>query len=306
MNKQSIGVIIGRFQIDSLHNGHKALIRKVCDKHPEIVILVGCTDAKGTRRNPLDFSNRKKLLEDVFDQYGYCSYHSHTILPVQDAKTNEVWSKNVDNVLDLVFPNINKILYGSRDSFIDSYHGKYKTELIKLSCNDSATARRAELSTIVDNYESFRRGIIYSTYNSWPVSQPTIDAIIHDGEGNILLARKKDEEEYRLVGGFVDVKDASYEDALQREVKEEANLDVSEINYIASSIVNDWRYERDEDRSVISSFYTCLGKITQAKAGDDINEVVTIPFEQYKSVLMVPTHKRILTENFDKIKSLIN
>ena len=68
------------------------------------------------------------------------------------------------------------------------------------------------------------------------------------------VAKKKEETKYRFVGGFVDNTDKSYEDAVIREVKEETKLDINNIKYITSRIIDDWRY-RYETEKIITSFY---------------------------------------------------
>ena len=37
----TVGVIVGRWQVPDLHAAHKELIQQVLDKHPRVIIFVG-------------------------------------------------------------------------------------------------------------------------------------------------------------------------------------------------------------------------------------------------------------------------
>lgn len=45
-----IGVVIGRFQVASLHEGHVALLSAVASRSSRLVVLVGCSPAVVGRR----------------------------------------------------------------------------------------------------------------------------------------------------------------------------------------------------------------------------------------------------------------
>ena len=64
---EKLQVIIGRFQTNRLHEGHKELIRAAKATGNDVLILIGCTDAVGTDKNPLDFETRKHLFNTYFN-----------------------------------------------------------------------------------------------------------------------------------------------------------------------------------------------------------------------------------------------
>ena len=46
-----VGVVIGRFQVNEIHTGHVKLLRHVQDKHPSMLVLLGCRHAPQDRQN---------------------------------------------------------------------------------------------------------------------------------------------------------------------------------------------------------------------------------------------------------------
>jgi bifunctional NMN adenylyltransferase/nudix hydrolase len=85
------GVIVGRFQVNSLHPGHLELFRQVSEKHDRVIVFVGVPRTVPTKRNPLDFEVRKKMIQH--------DYPDFIILPLRDEKTDEFWSKQLDDMI---------------------------------------------------------------------------------------------------------------------------------------------------------------------------------------------------------------
>lgn len=170
--KAEIGVIIGRFQTNRLHDAHRALIDSVLEKHNKVIIFLGVTTSIGSRRNPLDFASRKAMVEE---EYGD---KLSAIIPLEDMKNDLLWSKQVDRIIRSVFSIGNVILYGSRDSFIPHYHGRFTTCELEAAHKVSATEIREEVSTIVEKSADFRAGMIYAAYQTFPHVFPTVDVAI--------------------------------------------------------------------------------------------------------------------------------
>ena len=61
----SVGVIIGRFQVDELHDGHLQLLKYVSEHHPQVLILLGCRHSPATKTYPLDFRLRQQMIEQL-------------------------------------------------------------------------------------------------------------------------------------------------------------------------------------------------------------------------------------------------
>lgn len=187
-----IGVIVGRFQINNLHSEHIKLIEYVLERHSKTIIFLGTSIAIGTRRNPLDFITRKMMLEDHFQT------RISTILPLPDSKSDFVWSNNLDSKIREVFPSGSVTIYGGKDSFIPYYKGKFETCQLVPDTYISAVDIRSNISKKTLSSADFRHGIIYATYAQYPIMFSTVDIAILDGKGNLLLARKPNEVEWRF------------------------------------------------------------------------------------------------------------
>ena len=115
-----IGIIVGRFHVDELHQAHRKLIDMVVKNHGRVAIVLGVAPFTGTKRNPLDFQTRQLMIN--------AAYPNVVVIPIMDVRTNEDWSKSLDARIREVFPKGSVLLYGGRDSFIRQYSGKFKTK----------------------------------------------------------------------------------------------------------------------------------------------------------------------------------
>lgn len=286
----SVGVIIGRFQIDELHEGHKELIELVLEKHTKVIVFLGVSKSLGTKKNPLDYPTRSKMLLDAYPDLIIC--------PLADLRTDEEWSKNLDNLIRTISPVGQVILYGSRDSFIPYYKGKFKTYEVEHTKLDSATEKRREICQEVVASREFRMGSIYSTYQRFPSSMLTVDAaivkIVEKSKCLMLVAKKPGESKYRFVGGFVDPTDNSSEDALIREVKEETSIELDHedsIIFISNRKINDWRYKSEEDKIFTNFYLVKLKHDLIASPNDDISELHWIDISTLSEEDFVDEHQ---------------
>lgn len=288
-NKADIGVIIGRFQINRLHDAHRALIDSVLEKHNKVIIFLGVSKSIGTRRNPLDFASRKVMIEESYQD------KISAILPLTDMKDDLLWSKQVDEKIREVFSIGSVVLYGSRDSFIPYYHGRFDTCELEAAEKVSATDVRKEVSNKVEKSEQFRAGVIYSAYSTFPHVYPTVDvAIVKEDSGQVLLGRKPYEEKFRFIGGFTDVEDENYEVAARREAIEETGLEIGTPQYLGSARVDDWRYRSNKDRGIITLFFKAPYMYGTPKANDDIQEVKWFDIEELTENNLVGEHVKLL------------
>jgi bifunctional NMN adenylyltransferase/nudix hydrolase len=112
-------VIIARFQTPYLHEGPKQLISMVKENHAKLIILLGVSPLVGSRKNPYDYYTREKMIKK--------DYPEVIVLPVSDHPSDKTWSESIDSLLKGVFPNEHFCLFGSRDSFIPYYSGRFET-----------------------------------------------------------------------------------------------------------------------------------------------------------------------------------
>lgn len=275
------GVIIGRFQVDELHIGHRHFINYVSSKCDDLIILLGTAPAIFTDKNPLSFAVRKRMILD--------EYPEASVYKIMDNPSDEVWSKNIDSILD-IYNEEDVILYGCRDSFIPYYSGRFKTLEVSMVFTADGTTTRKDIGTIVPYNSDFRKGVIHATQNIFPTAYPTVDIAVlrqiptEETKNNsypkhldmrlqILLGRKSGKNTYCFIGGFVDPTDASLEAAASRELSEEVvGLDTHELKYIGSTKIDDFRYKGTK-HGVMTSLFVTYKLAGTEKAGDDIEEV---------------------------------
>lgn len=278
----SLGIVIGRFQVPTLHPGHLALLEHVCKLHQNILIIIGSTVAKGTRRDPMDFETRKALFT------GFISSKVHTngwikIVNQMDSGSDELWSQSLDKLIGNAFPGASAILYGGRDSFIPYYSGVFETSVVPEMDVQAGTTSRLAASKMPVASEDFRKGVIYGAFDKWPQVFPTVDIGIvrHTGETwEVLMAHKWIGDKHRFPGGFADPTDASFEAAAIREAKEETNLDLTNISYVKSSLIDDFRYKENSARIMTTLFVSRITPEEVSTAGDDVVELQWIPIFQ--------------------------
>lgn len=286
-----IGVIIGRFQINSLHDAHIDLIQSVLNRHKKVILFLGVSLALSTKRNPLDFPTRKAMIEEVFGT------KLSAILPLYDCASDSVWSKQIDLKIREVYQLGSVVLYGSKDSFIPYYKGSFDCLELEPTTYVSATDVRTEISKEIVSSKEFRSGVIYSVYNSYPIVYSTVDvAILNEEEDMVLLARKPNENKYRFVGGFVDNSDKDLEQAAKRECMEETGIEVTNPKYVGSFKMSDWRYKNEPGRSILTSFFIANKIFGQPNPQDDIEELKWFNINDLNVTNVVESHLILLNK----------
>lgn len=280
-----VGILIARFQVHTLHEAHRALINTVLEKHDRVLIFLGLSDVRNTHNNPLDFNSRKQMLLSEFPDANLEIHY------INDCKEDSEWSVELDRQIGKwLNPGQKALLYGSRDSFIKSYNGRYPTCELESDTIISGTEMRRRISAKTIASADFRAGMIYASQSRYPVCYPTVDvAIFNDDYTKILLGKKPKEKEYRLIGGFADPGSPSYEADARREAMEETNLDVSTPEYVGSALIRDYRYELEKDK-IKTMLFVCKVVSGRAEASDDISEIrwfdLKFLFENYKDIVV--------------------
>lgn len=124
----------------------------------------------------------------------------------------------------------------------------------------------------------------------------TVDAVIEDGKGNIVLIKRKYPpfiDHYALPGGFIE-KGESPEQAVIREVMEETNLNVKIVDKIG--LYDD--EHRDPRGPVHSTAFKCvvIGDISKMESGDDSKMVELFPIRKVNELELAFDHKEILKD----------
>ena len=264
-----IGVIIGRFQLDEVHNGHLALIKEVTKNHKKIIIFLGIPSHGNTsKKYPMEYAVREKMVKKI------CPIA--VIAPIKDVNNDDQkWSDNVDYKIKELFSWGSAKLYGGRDSFIPHYKGRWPVQEIENSIDETATEIRKEIAREIIDSRDFRKALIYAAYNNYPKVLQCVDiAPVNVKEGTILLGKKPGEDKLRFLGGHVDPTDESLEKAALRELHEEAgnNIEVGNLAYISSHLVDDPRYKNEED-SIMTALFRCEYLWGTVRGADDVEIV---------------------------------
>jgi 8-oxo-dGTP diphosphatase len=126
---------------------------------------------------------------------------------------------------------------------------------------------------------------------SFPTRPVTVDCVIFQGEGVVLIRRGHDPFKgyYALPGGFVDVNE-TVEEACRREALEETGVQVAALRLIG--VYSD--PSRDPDRHTVAIAFLAEGDISSMKAGDDASHVELV--SDWRNVPLAFDHRRIIED----------
>lgn len=283
-----VGVIVGRFQVPRLHSEHIELIRTVKERHLRTLIFLGTPQTRVTKRDPLEFKLRRQMLAEVFPDIDDVYY-------VFDHPDDEIWSKKLDQLISHHVGEHTAVLYGSRDSFISHYHGRYPTLELIPQRNVSGTELRRVTANVSRASEDFRAGIIYATEQQYSHPWTTIDvAILNEDNTKVLLGHKASDPagKVRFIGGFVRTGLApvhTLERNVRAEAAEETHAEISEPKYIGSAVIDDWRYRNDENK-IMTVFFAAKHVFGAVQADDDIESVQWVELAKLKPADFVDGH----------------
>jgi bifunctional NMN adenylyltransferase/nudix hydrolase len=298
----TIGALVGRFQVHELHEAHHYLIKQVVDNHKKVILFLGVSKVVGTKKNPLDFDTRKKMIQH--------HYPDIVILALPDFGDDRRWSHELDKRIKEVYPIGDVLLYGGRDSFIPYYKnggGQFDCKELEQYTFVSGTEVRKMVSSEVKDSQDFRAGMIYQSYNQYPKVHPCVDiAILNEEEDKVLLAKRPFEDGWRFIGGFSKPTDVSYEHTARRKASEDAgrNLSVNTPRYVGSVQIPDWRYQSEEDK-ILSILFVTKKEFGSIQPSDDISELKFFNIDELKEEIFVKEHK-VLLEMFLKNKKYSN
>lgn len=297
-----VGVVVARFQTHELHDGHKDVIFTAMNNHAKVLVFLGVSQVRGSINNPLDFQARKQMILD--------EYPDVNVLYIKDLPCDRAWSKNLDSQIgDLIGPNSSAMLYGSRDSFIQHYFGKWPTTALKQDKYISGTEVRKQISRATMNSPEFRAGVIWAAYSRHRALIPTVHiAIWNEDRTEILVGKKANENRWRFIGGFAQPSmqvhdELVYESNAIREVAEETGVEVGDVTYLGSCLVDDWRYRGEHDK-IATIFFETKYIMGCPRPGDDIDELTWLGVGMDTWKMLVEEHRPlfdILWRNYTNV-----
>ncbi len=271
--QMDVGIVVGRFQVESLHEGHRFVIGKALENHRTVIVFIGVPAlTEATRHYPLDYPTRVRMLQAEFPDV--------TLLPLQDRRTDELWSQDLDRKVREVVPNVSRaVIYGGRDSAQGHYRGAFSAVEIDGGLDyRSGSQQRQDIGKVTRNDPNFRAGNIYALMNSRPHVRTAVDIaclrVVENEKVEIALIRKTHEGgKWRLPGGMVD-KGETLENAAARELREETKLSVElkSLQYIGNTPSSDWRFKDVGEIGLITTVWGTWLPWGALQAGDDADE----------------------------------
>ncbi len=238
--RQDWGVVVGRFQVPDLTPGHRHLLDTAIARHSNVLVVIGERPARRQRNHALDYELRAMMVRSC--------YPSAHVVKLNDVGDNESWNIRLNELVATHTNGCGAVLYGGRQSFIDTYVGDYNTCDVGLSDSLSGTEVRFQAAAHPINSANFRAGVIYAVTNDYPVSYQAVDvavlATIKNVQHVLLGRRHALAKQWHLIGGIADPDDESLEETGVRELAEETHLIVNpdSLQYVCSKKVRDWRY----------------------------------------------------------------
>ena len=282
-----VGIIVGRFQSPYIHDGYRYLFEYVASQHKRVLVFLGQT-APAVRcsfTDPYTFQMRARMIQK--------KYPNFEIYKIDDIGNPLKWSKVLDSQIDILAgPGQKAKLYGSRDSFLTVYMGRYPTGEIKSFHNISSTQIRRECGITPLYDETFMMGIAWATQNQWPSVKTVVDMAAIDVEGRVLTARRETDplNQWRFPGGFVSTSHSFEEDAF-RELDEETGLKGTQIEYVSSRFKN----QREKVKTI---FYAITQGNGEPKPSDDLDggETKWQYLNKLGMIDMLPQHRGLLCD----------
>lgn len=289
-------LFIGRFQ--PFHNGHLDAIFQILEHgYKKIIIGIGSAQEELTKKNPFSYYERETMITNTLTNQNI-DFEIHGI---PDFGDTQKWSNYINSNL----PYCDKVYSGNvhvEVCFPNKEFGRFKlNKIIKSTEIREKIAKNEKLENLVPN-----EVIQYLQTNNLEKRLKTllrpklktpylaVDGIVeYEQEGKkgiVLIERKNPPYGWALPGGFVDYNE-SVETALIREMEEEINLDINNLNLL--NIYSDPR--RDPRQHVASAVYTAKGKGT-LKAKDDAKNVKLVTLDELKNYELAFDHSKIIND----------
>lgn len=284
-----VGVMIGRFQVPSLHDGHREVLDFIASRHDKVLVVLGNTGhEQSTQSNPLDHIARTQMLREEYPDFEYAY--------IQDQPNDDNWSHWLDRIVKQhLTASQNAVLYGSRDSFIPHYDGRYPVIELETDNPLSGTEiRRLVKQSRPKNSKEWREGVVYGAFMRFRVNYVTVDiAIFTEDDTEILLGQKETDVLWRLPGGFSEATSKSLEMDAAREAREETHLEVTQPQYIGSFRIDDWRYASEVDK-IMTTLFVCKRMFGKAQGGDDLPTVKWFKTANLDIEEVMPGHRHLV------------
>ena len=275
------------------------MVDDVCKNHKKVVLFLGVAEDPDPDFDPLDYATRKIMVQN--------DYPNIIILPIKNNRSDIKWSKNIDELINMSFGDHKALLYGSRDSFIPHYFGKNQTvELISDTNFSGSNVRRDIRRGDVLGSSDYRTGIITGKGDRKPTAFNTVHIACVNNNNEVLLSKLNDIDKWQFIGDYIDPKDDSKESSVIRIFSNETNgCEVSDLKYICSQKLDDYRYCRSKD-SLMTTLFSGTFLWGGVKSKDEDIELRWFSIIELKDLTELGIEKLIISEHIPLMEKFLN
>ena len=324
-------VFIGRFQ--PFHLGHLAVVQNALSQSKQVILLIGSAEQPRSTRNVFSFHERAQMVLSAFNDVDAARIHCVPLIDIlyDDSRWVHAVEQAVDSVtggnaacrIGLIGHNKDKSSYylslfpNWTAVSVDSYHGISATpirdpyllgQLPTLHDVPESTLSILKQFKQLSDYRALQAEAHYiADYKkSWsavpyPPVFVTVDAVlVHSG--HILLIERGQfpgRGLFALPGGFLD-QDESLFDACLRELREETNIELSDVQlrkFYRSQHTFDDPHRSERGRTITQVFYFELSELSNlpsVQSGDDAKRAFWLPLNEVHSNKMFSDHYAII------------
>lgn len=293
---KKLGVLIGRFQVPQMHEGHRFIVRRMLEQCDEVLILFGSANRTRSVKNPFTYRERREATHRLFP--------SVITAPLNDYLYNDSqWMADVaatiQGVLESVTSdhqeNFEVVLYGHHKDGNDylKWFPQYDYVNINSDIDISGTEVRNSFMHLLP--ENVQADAAYfakerETFNKYPYPASLNiccgDAVV-ECLGHILLIKRKftpGAGNWALPGGHKNTNETFLECAL-RELAEETNLRIP-LPVLLGSIKSTRLFDSPKRSSGIPKLTVAVhmvvkpnpdGSLPRANGSDDAAETSWVP-----------------------------
>jgi len=293
---KTLGVLIGRFQVPEMHEGHRYIIHRMLEQCDEVLVLFGSANRARSVKNPYTYQERKKSAMQYFPEI-------HTA-PLNDYLYNDSqWMADVAATIEAVRSQISYdfedsvkvLLYGHHKDGNDYLNWFPQYEYVNINSDIDISGTEVRNSIMHMLPETVQADMQYfakerETFRSYPYPEALNiccgDAVV-ECLGHILLIKRKSTPgagNWALPGGHKNTNETFLQCAV-RELYEETNLRVPEP-VLLGSIKSTRLFDNPKRSSGIPKLTLAVhmvvkpnpdGSLPRANGSDDAAETRWVP-----------------------------
>jgi bifunctional NMN adenylyltransferase/nudix hydrolase len=330
-------VFIGRFQ--PFHNAHLQIFKQAATLAEKVILVVGSAYQPRTYKNPFTSEDRYEMISLTLASLEYEEELDFVIVRSRDSLYNDTaWSVRVQEIVKAKTRPTDKVAIIGHKKDESSYYLEMfpQWELVEVPLVEELSATNIrDLYFREDSNLNFIQGVLperileylekfkkteefaqivrerkfeeiykqqFASY-PYPPTFVTVDAVVIQS-GHILMINRRAEPGRGLLalpGGFLDAhSDASLEDAMIREIREETGLKVPSPalrGNIKNTHVFDAIQRSSRGRTITHAFNICLpdGDLPKVRGGSDALSAKWIPLSQVDSSQTFEDHYEIIS-----------